>query len=393
MDLILPPNNKLKKIEQRLRQQKSIIFGLRLFLKVYGNDNVNNFICITMKKRATLKDIANALNISITTVSRALNNKDDISQSTKDAVLRVAEMLNYKPNTLAVSLRRNIRNQIIGVILPSVDHYFYSTILHGIMETAHQSGFLIIIGESSQDAKKELTVIKQMIDYFVSGIIYCPSRNVGISECTKQFKEQEIPFVLIDRTFKDYQGSFVQYDDYMGGFVATEHLILQGHSRIAVMDVGGSCSVSHDRYRGYLDAMEKYNIPQLASFHKTSEDASREDGYILTKELFNQGGPKPDSIFAVLDDLAVGACHYLKDSGYSIPEDISVIGYSNSEISEHLDPPLTTVEQNGRIMGKTAFRFVIDQIDSPHKVHQVTFNSNLIIRDSCMKRIVDTNAA
>ena len=346
-----------------------------------------------MKKRATLKDIANALNISITTVSRALNDKEDISQATKDAVLRVAEMLNYKPNSLAVSLRKNTTNQIIGVILPSVDHYFYSTILHGIMETAHQSGFMIIIGESSRDEHKELTVINQMIDYFVSGIIYCPSRKVDISECTKKFKDNEIPYVLIDRTFKDYQGSFVQYDDYMGGFVATEHLILQGNTRIAVIDVGGNCTVSNDRYRGYRDAMKKYNIPISEHLRKTSDDASRADGYVLTKELFSQKENTPDAIFTVIDDLAVGTYHYLKDAGFSIPEDISVIGYSNSEISEHLDPPLSTVEQNGRIMGKTAFRFVLDQIDFPQKVNQVTFNSNLIIRESSGKRIVDTNAA
>ena len=180
-----------------------------------------------MRNRATLKDIAKALNVSITTVSRALNDKSDISVKTREKVLQVAKMLDYEPNTMAISLRKNVAREVIGVILPSVEHHFFSTILQGVTTSAHKSGFMIMFCESGYSSEKEMQLMDQLGHHFISGIIYAPSRNASHELNLAHLENMNIPYVLIDRIFPDFNGSYVQYDDYNGAYDATEHLIFQ----------------------------------------------------------------------------------------------------------------------------------------------------------------------
>lgn len=338
-----------------------------------------------MKHRATLKDIANALNISVTTVSRALNNKDDISPKTKQAVLDVAKMLDYKPNAIAVSLRKNVSNKIIGVVLPNVDHYFFSTILKGIMTSSHLSEYMVMVGESAQDFKREQTIIDHFADHMVSGVIYSPSRHPDAPKNLALLRKHDIPFLLIDRKFDDYSGSFVQHDDYNGAYAAVSHLIAQGYKHIAHIRGDESCKISTERFKGYIAALSDHGLPIDNHLVKSCTYAKKEDGYKMSKILFTGNYTKPDAVFTVTDNVASGVYEYARNHDISIPKDLGVVGYSNSEIADHLSPKLSSIEQNGQEMGRTAFNFLISQIQNNRSVYQKTFSTKLLIRGSSMR--------
>ena len=335
-----------------------------------------------MKRRATLKDIANALNISVTTVSRALNDKDDISPQTKKAVLDVAKMLEYKPNAIAVSLRKNVATKIIGVILPSVNHYFFSTILKGIMSSAHMSDYMVMIGESNHDYEKEKLLIEQFADHLVSGVIYAPSRNPDAIQNATLLKRRGLPAIIIDRKFDDFNGSYLQHDNFTGAHAAVSHLIAQGYQKIAHIRGDESCSISNERYKGYLKALRDHQLVPDQSLVQCCIHVNKEDGYKITQNMFEQGSVHPDAIFTVTDRVAAGVYEYAMAHNISIPQELGVVGYSNSDIAQNLYPKLSTVEQNGQEMGETAFNFLLDQLSNQNSVYQKTFSTKLIIRDS-----------
>ncbi len=335
-----------------------------------------------MKRRATLRDIANALNISVTTVSRALNDKDDISPKTKKAVLDVAEMLDYKPNAIAVSLRKNVANKIIGVILPSVDHYFFGTILKGIMTSAHLGEYMVMIGESNQDANKEKNILDQFADHLVSGVIFSPSRQPNSVNNITLLRKREIPFILIDRKFENYTGSYVQHDNYSGAYAAVSHLIAQGYKNIAHIRGDENCNISSERFRGYIAALSDHQFPIDNHLIKSCLNATKQDGIRMTEILFSGNYTKPDAIFTVTDEVASGVYEYAQRANLSIPHDLAVVGYSNSLLSDNLNPKLSTIEQNGHEMGRTAFNFLIEQIKNKGSIFQKTFSTKLVIRKS-----------
>ena len=338
-----------------------------------------------MKQRPTLKDIAKALNVSITTVSRALNDKDDIGQETKNKILEVARMMNYKPNAIAISLRKNTTRKLIGVILPSVEHHFFSTILQGITSSSHQSGYLVMIAESGHDPKKEIEIMDQLAEHYVAGIIYAPSKDASREKNLRHLNGLSIPYVLIDRTFPNFSGSFVQHDDFRGSYDATSHMIQQGFRKIAYISGAKNCTVSTERLMGFQHAITKQGLKKsdCPVYHTTG--ATKEDGFQFGNEFFNSKEDLPQAIITVTDDVAVGLYTSLKKAGITIPDDVAIMGYSNAEISSHLSPSLSTVEQNGQEMGQTAFQFVMNTIEDPNKTFQKTFSSRLLIRESSIK--------
>jgi len=340
-----------------------------------------------MSKRVGLKDIAEALNISITTVSRGLNNKFDISKQTREAILKKAEELNYRPNAYAVSLRKN-EYFTIGVIMPSVDHYFFSTLLKGIMNKAYLSNYLVIIGESTHDLQKEREVIEQFVAHCVTGVIISPSDKISYSNNLEILVQKRIPYILVDRPVKESQAPCVKYDDPNGAFLAVEHLIRQGYKKIAFLKGYDYCVISNARFQGYKDALAKYNIPFNPNLVKTChliylEDQENE-GFLAIKQLM-LSEDKPDAIFAVNDELATGAYKLADQLNLDIPNDLGVVGYSNSQISKHLRPSLTTVEQPGIEMGELAFDFLQQSIIGNKTKLEKTFEARLIIRDSSVK--------
>jgi len=339
-----------------------------------------------MGKEARLIDIANALNISVTTVSRALNNKDDISQKTKAAVLEVADMLDYKPNTLAISLRKKKTFNVIGVVLPNVDHYFFSTVLKGVMSKAHLNNYLVIVGESSQDAKKEKEILDEFINYGVSGILIAPTKYSQYESNFAYLKDKRIPFVFMDRTYDDHDTSFVRSDDYHGAYQAVSHLINMGYQKIAHIKSSDGWSIGTERCKGYFQALQDHDLDYNSAYLKSSDTATKEDGYLLTAEYFKMDDP-PDAIFTVTDDVASGVYEYAHEHQIDIPSQLGVVGFSNSILSSILIPKLTTVEQLGEQMGETAFDYFFQIRKDKRNSFQKTFESKLIVRESSQRKI------
>lgn len=339
-----------------------------------------------MRKRTGLKDIAEALNISITTVSRALNDKYDISQKTKSIVLQKAEELDYRPNAHAVSLRRN-EYFALGVILPSIDHYFFSTVLKGIMNKAHMANYLVIVGESTHDLEKEKEVLEKFISHCVTGVIISPSNKSSYSNNLERLKSRRIPYIVVDRPVSDNNENLVRYDDTNGAFLAVEHLIQQGYQRIAFIKGFDFCVISNARLEGYKNALEKYGIPYDEKLVRSIVDIDGiKDGYELSKQMLLQP-QKPDAFFAVSDNVASGIYSTAKELNYFIPDDIGIVGYSNSLLSRYLSPPLTTVEQPGEEMGEQAFDFLQKAIIDGNKSMRLakTFEARLLVRDSSLR--------
>lgn len=335
-----------------------------------------------MDQRARLVDIAKALNISVTTVSRALNNKSDISQQTKQAVLDLAKELDYQPNTLAISLRKKRSLKLIGVVLPNVDHYFFSTVLQGIMNEAHQNNYLVLVAESSQDSAREKEILEEFVSYGVNGVLLAPSRESSYKNNLLPLVEQRIPVVLMDRTYDDYTSHYVQSDDYNGAFEAVSLLIKNGYKRIAHVRGSDNWSIGSERYRGYADALIQDGREIRNEYVVSCTLANKEEGFLVAKTLFNLPNP-PDAVFTVTDNVAAGVIDYCNQFNLFIPEQVGVVGFSNSEISALLSPSLTTVEQKGQDIGKLAFSFFLQSLSDKTKVFQKTFESRLIVRESC----------
>lgn len=337
-----------------------------------------------MADKARLIDIARALNISTTTVSRALNNKSDISPKTKEAVLKLARELDYHPNSLAISLRKKQSLKSIGVVLPDVGHYFFSTVLKGIMKKAHLENYVVMVGESGENPDREEQIVEEFINYGVSGIIITPGRKSNHESLTGLLESKRVPLVLLDRTFPNYHGSFVLSNDFQGAVLATDHLLESGYRRIAHIGSLNKCSVGNQRYEGYLAALKKRGLRISKKLIKECETTTLIGGFNAAKDLFDLATP-PDAIFTVTDDVAAGVLEFCADHGIRVPETLGVVGFSNSEISSILKPKLTTVEQKGEQMGEVAFEFFISSLNKQSELKQKTFDSKLIVRESSIR--------
>lgn len=338
-----------------------------------------------MIKRTKLKDIADALNISVTTVSRAINSKSDISAQTKKAVLDKAEELNYRPNALAISLRKSEFN-VIGVVLPSIDHYFFGTLLKGVMNKAHQSNYLVMIGESMNDPEKENEILNQFINHCVTGVLISPSNKSEELDNFNHLRNKRIPLVIMDRPFKNELDSVVKYDDLKGSQLAVEHLINQGYKRIAFLRGSEGCIISEIRFEGYKKTLKEHGIPFDAALVKSCAHPSHKDGFQMSKELL-LSQPNVDAFFAVTDELASGVYEAAHEFKLDIPGDIGVVGYSNSQVATYLSPKLTSVEQPGEKMGELAFDYLQQIIIGNNRVLKKTFDAKLIIRNSSARNI------
>ncbi len=342
-----------------------------------------------MTKRSKLKDIAEALGISITTVSRAINNKTDINDRTKRRVLAMANELDYKPNNLAISLRKNKISNVVGVVIPMVNHYFFSTVLKGIMAKAHLHNYLVIVGESLHKDLKERVILEEFLDFGVSGIIMAPCMESNFHKNLLPIIHRRIPTVITDRIYDDYEGNYVLTDDYKGAFLAVEHLSEQGYKRIAHIGSTDQGSVGLQRLKGFKDAVTKLKLDFSKDLVIKAElqdsESGIEAGYSAAKKLLSKKN-RPDAIFAVTDDVALGVYRYAREAGVKIPDELGVVGFSNSLISKYISPSLTTVEQNGVAMGEMAFDFFIQALHSNGHVFSKVFEPKLLERESSRRK-------
>lgn len=340
----------------------------------------------------TIKDIARELNISPSTVSRALKNHKDISTRTKKLVNDLAKQLDYQPNTIALSLRKSQTNTI-GVIIPEIVHFFFSTIINGIEEVAYKNGYNILLCQSNETFEKEVADSRALINSRVDGMLISCSRETNNYDHLEDIYRRDIPLVFFDRFYDGIPANRVLVDDYEGAKSAVQHLVDQGYKRIAHLAGPSGLHISSDRLRGYKDVLKKSKLAfdeNLVKYHNRKLEYV-DDGYIKTKELLDMADP-PDALFAHQDLHAIGAMKAVKEKGLSIPEDFGIVGFSNWQISSYTDPPLSTVSQFGYKMGMEAANMVISQIrhknsssNEPYKLQSSIIKTELIVRGSSKK--------
>ncbi len=332
----------------------------------------------------TIKDIAKKLKISPSTVSRALRNHPDISKETKSKVKKLAQKIDYQPNSIAQSLKAR-KTHTIGVIVPEIRHDFFSTVISGIEDVAYDRGYTILVSQSHENEEKERLNIKAMISNRVDGLMISISQNTKNKEPFLSLKRQKIPFIFFDRTFNDnnFETSMVVVDDFEGAQIAVEHLIKKGYQRIAHLAGPEFIPISRERLDGYKSALKKYNIrydKQLVIHGGFNE----EDGIIGFQKIL-QLKKMPDAIFAVNDPVAIGAFMQIKQNGLKIPDDIALIGFSDNPVMSLIEPAVTTVKQPMYEIGQTAAKLLLEQIENDKgtfKPREEVLKTELIIRES-----------
>lgn len=334
-----------------------------------------------MKKAPiTIKDIARALDISPSTVSRALRNHPDISQDTKDMVNQYAKENHYKPNSLALSLRMS-KNNTIGVIVPEINNYFFSSVLSGIEEVTNQADFNVLLCQSGENYEKEVRNTKALEATRVSGVLASLCKHTTNYDHFQELVDSEVPLVFFDRICIGINTDRVVVDDYVGAFAAVEYLIQTGCKRIAFYSSPFHLEISKNRKNGYLDALRKYGLTVDDSLIRVCD--TREEAIIITPEILDRPD-RPDGFFAINDHCAAGIMYAVKLAKLRIPEDIAIFGFSDGELARACDPMLSTVEQHGYEMGKHAATLLLDKINgvTHGQYTNKIVKTNLIIRGS-----------
>lgn len=330
----------------------------------------------------TMKDIAQALGVSVATVSRALKDNPRISKEQREKIQAYAREHHFYPNVIAESLRNSRVKplKIIGVIVPQLSHFYFSSILSGIEEEATTHGYRIMVAQSNERYEREVRICQDFYKNRVCGVIVSQAKDTVKYEHFKKLIDHHMPLVFYDRICTGINCSRVVVDDYIGAYNAVTHLINTGCRRIAYYSSPMTLEISKNRYNGYRDALLKNGLKVNENFLRICDN--REDAEVLTPELLQQE-EIPDAFFAVNDDTAVGILYAAKRMGYHIPEDISICGFTNGDRSKACDPMLTTVEQRGVRVGEEAANILISKVEGllpPDKVEKRIVRTKLIIR-------------
>lgn len=329
-------------------------------------------------KHITIKDIAQELCISVSTVSRALADDKNIRKETKEKVLEMARKLGYRPNPVATNLKFGHTNTV-GVIVPEMITPFASTVINGIQEVLYAHGIKVIIANSEEDPEKEKENLRLMERFMVDGII--------ISQCSyKQNREEylrlqkaEMPMVFYDRIPHGMDVSQVLVDDYMKAFFLVEALIRSGRQKI--VHIQGTTDIYNaiERSKGYQDAMDKFHLPKQIV---TSQGMWFEDGSKIADQLLDKGYDV-DAIFAFTDTLGIGIMNRLRERGKKIPEDIAIASFSGTALSNIVYPPLSTVEPPLHQMGRNAAELILEKIKDPSSPSRsIILNAEIKLRAS-----------
>jgi DNA-binding LacI/PurR family transcriptional regulator len=331
--------------------------------------------------QATIRDLANKLNISISTVSRALRNAPDVNPETKKAVLELAKQLHYEPNRVAQSLRIKKTNTI-GVVVPEIAMHFFSSTISGIQEYAAKHDYSIMICQSMESLRTEKSNIHMLVSNRVDGLLISLSSQTKNVEHLEHLLAKQIPIVLFDRITSELDVSKVVVDDYNGGFKAAEHLIRTGCRRIAFIGGPETLYVSDQRMRGYRDAIRNYNIELDEELIIHCKDLHT-DPTAATHKLLDLP-QRPDAIFCMNDPVAILAMQVLKEKAVRIPDEISLVGFTNEPVSQFIEPSLTTVAQPAYQMGQTAAKLFIQQMENKQEFKPITkiLPTELIVRNS-----------
>ncbi len=337
-----------------------------------------------MKAKATLKQIAKELNVSVSTVSKALNESPEISEQTKTRIKEYAKLKNYKPNVIGLNLK-NRKTKTIGVIIPNILNSFFAKVFTGIEKVAEEKGYNVITCISNESFEKEISTLDMLSNGTIDGFILSASEETQKLHEYNHFKEiisQGIPIVMFDRIVDEVDCDKVVVDDFDSALNATQHLIDIGCKKIALFSSVDNLSVGKLRTKGYLKALEVNNIEinEDLILRTDSEEALKARAEILFDKH------KIDGIFALDEDDSVAALRISLKKGYKIPENLSIIGFADGILaSRRLSPSLTTVSQHGPEIGAAAAKLLIERLESEaedHPFRTTVIKTELRLRES-----------
>ncbi|TXN38122.1 LacI family transcriptional regulator [Flagellimonas hymeniacidonis] len=336
-----------------------------------------------MKAKITLKDIARELEVSISTVSKALKNSEEISRDTKEKIQAFAKLYNYKPNNIAISLK-NKRTKNIGVVIPAIVHHFFTTVIRGIEKYANAKGYNVIVCLSEESFDKEVINMEMLANGSIDGFIMSLSSETQQKEDynhLKEVTEQGIPVVLFDRITNEIDCDKVVIDDQLGAYMATKKLIEQGRKKIALITTDDYLSVSKARTEGYrkalLESELEINEARILKLSTMEVDEKSIRNFFNTQEV--------DAVLCVNEIFTVFSMRLVQEKGLSIPKDISFIGFTDGLLSKYANPSLTVVAQHGEKMGEISAQMLIDKVESDdgeERFQTKILEPTLVIRDS-----------
>ncbi|MDT0539213.1 MULTISPECIES: LacI family DNA-binding transcriptional regulator [Croceitalea] len=339
--------------------------------------------------RTTLQQIAISLDISVTTVSKALRSYPDVSKETIARVKEEAKRLNYKPNAFAVNLRTQ-ESKTIGLVIPEIVHQFFSSVVKGVIEEAEKHGYVVIILQTDQKMQIEKKRIEFLIEKQVDGILLALADETISYDHLYEVKSLDLPLVMFDKIAKLVECSKVIIDDKKAGYMATKHLIDTGCKNIAHFRGPMMSQNSIDRFLGYKKALAEHNIVFKESNVYSCLKMSFEEGQENGKKMIEKNNGI-DGVFVNTDLVAVGLITQLKKMGIKVPEEISVIGFSNWFLSSITTPSLTTISQPSFSMGQLIFKLLLSEIKNrknniPVEFETVIMPTELIVRESTLAR-------
>jgi LacI family transcriptional regulator len=330
------------------------------------------------KGQVTIKDIARELGISPSTVSKALKGHPDISPETKKAVRELVEKWNYKPDPIAISLKSGL-SKTIGVIVPEIVHYFFSTVISGIEDLAYDSGYHVMFCQSNESYEREVKAVETLLSSRVDGILVSLSKVTENYDHFRAIIRAGMPLVFFDRICDELETDRVIVDDESGAYEATRHLIETGCRNLVHLSGPPNLLIGKNRMNGFARALKEYNFENIDENIIRCDTA--DEAKLIVPEILKRPFP-PDGIFAVNDLTAAEAMKITKHSGFRVPDDISIVGFTSGIMSDLTDPPLTSVEQHGYTMGREAIRIMIDRLE---KKGTETFETKVIKTELVVK--------
>lgn len=336
--------------------------------------------------QTTIADIANAMGVSVSTVSRALHDHPDISPERKSSIKQLAQSLEYQPNALAQSLASRTTHTI-GVIIPDIERPFFASVVSGIQHKASASGYKVIICQSNESHNTEVANVQTLMNNMIDGLLICHSKETTSFDHLKLHLRRGIPIIHFDRVCEEMATSKIYVDDVNGSFLTTNHLLKEGYKRIAVLAGPKHLTISKNRVAGYKKALKKNGIrfDEALLYHG---DFSMEE----TKRLVNQmlqSNPKPDAIFSVFHKGAIDAMMHLKTKKIKIPQQIGVAAFGNDSSALIIEPSLTAFDQQPFHIGEMAVKEFLEQIidSASYQQKSIVIKGSLIVRDSTRRTL------
>ena len=341
-----------------------------------------------MKKNITIKELSKILEVSISTVSKALNDSYEISVSTKEKIQKYAKANNYKPNFNALSLK-NRQTKTIGIIIPNMLNYFFAQVFNGIEKVANKRGYKIISCISNESFKKEVETIEMLSNGSIDGFILSLAEETVSKNNFSHFKEvldNGTPIVMFDRVADNLKCDKVVTDNFDSARSTVGYLVKSGHQNIAFISTINNLEIGRRRQLGYLKGLEDYNLKVEKNLIINIDDNYTNYEKIL-EPIFNNN--TIDSVIATDESSAIAAMKVAIKKGHKIPENFSVISFSNGILARHSSPRMTTVSQHGKIMGETAAEMLINRLEDKSEIKKkpetIVVKTDLVERNSTKK--------